>query len=251
MKNSSNPSQEWFAGWFDSPYYPVLYQHRNDAEAEAFLTSLITQLSPHSEAHILDLACGRGRHSRYLAQMGFRVTGLDLSPESIREAQEASGPGTAFFVHDMREPFPGSYDHIFNLFTSFGYFESTLENARVLNHVREALHPGGVFILDFMNTRRVLNRLVAAEEKTLSGIRFEITRKVVNGIIVKTIGVQDPDQASPLRFQEKVQALTLADFETLAREARLSISEIWGDYELGPYQEDQSPRLILKMEVQN
>lgn len=42
---------------------------------------------------MLDLACGEGRNSVWLATRGWRVTGVDFSAEAIRKAQ-ALGEGT-------------------------------------------------------------------------------------------------------------------------------------------------------------
>ena len=71
MTNSNG--SEWFAGWFDSVHYHKLYAHRDDAEAARFLDALTTRLRPGSGARALDLGCGAGRHSRYLASKGLRV----------------------------------------------------------------------------------------------------------------------------------------------------------------------------------
>src|SRR5687768_1289478 len=111
---------QWFESWFDSPWYPILYSHRDHAEAEAFVENLLKTLAPAPGARFLDLACGRGRHARFIHRRGFDVTGLDLSTASIADARLFEEPGLRFAVQDMRHPFPGTYDYILNLFTSFG-----------------------------------------------------------------------------------------------------------------------------------
>jgi len=78
---------EWFASWFDSEHYHEVYAHRDENEAADFITRLITLLQPAGGSSILDLGCGSGSHSRYLAAMGFDVTGLDLSAGSINLAK--------------------------------------------------------------------------------------------------------------------------------------------------------------------
>ena len=55
--------KEWFASWFDSPYYHLLYQHRDDNEAKQFIGHLTEALDLPQGAKVLDLACGKGRHS--------------------------------------------------------------------------------------------------------------------------------------------------------------------------------------------
>lgn len=233
---------EWFASWFDSPYYPILYQHRDYREAEAFVKQLLVHLNPDQNDHFLDLACGRGRHSIYIRSQGYQVAGVDLSPDSIRDANEHAVDGLTFDVHDMRVPFPAGYDYIFNLFTSFGYFSNQDDNLKVLQNIREALNPGGTLVMDFMNVEKVIPELVKEEKKDLNGVHFTLQRYVENGFIVKEIHIEDDENIQ--HFQERVQALDRPAFEKLFDEAGLEITEVWGDYGGGEFSADFSPRLI-------
>ena len=120
--------KEWFANWFDSPYYHILYQKHNEQDAKKFLDILLAHLTPqYREAEkvhlsVLDLACGKGRHSRYMASKGFDVTGIDLAHKSIKYASQFEKENLTFFEHDMRKPFRINYfDFILNIFTSFGF----------------------------------------------------------------------------------------------------------------------------------
>ncbi len=79
---------EWFETWFDSEYYHKLYKNRDDEEAEQFITNLITNLQLDLKSNILDLACGKGRHSIFLNKIGFKTMGVDLSPKSIAFAKK-------------------------------------------------------------------------------------------------------------------------------------------------------------------
>ena len=69
--------KKWFQSWFDTSYYHTLYKHRDDKEAQMFMKNLVRHLEIDSDQHILDLACGKGRHSIFLNQLGFNVTGVD------------------------------------------------------------------------------------------------------------------------------------------------------------------------------
>lgn len=236
---------EWFSTWFDSPYYHVLYRDRNQEEAQAFIDVLLLRLHPKPGARLLDLACGKGRHAVYLSQQGYDVTGVDLSPESIAYARRYAHSRLRFHVHDMREPLLYKpFDFIFNLFTSFGYFAQQTENVVALRSAAAALRPGGKMVIDFMNTERTLRELVLEEEKTVGGTAFRITRHLDDDFIVKEIRFQD-DNGVEQRFEERVRALSRPQFEEYFQMAGLRLAEVLGDYQLAPYDEAASPRMIF------
>lgn len=99
------PDKAWYKDWFNSHYYHMLYQHRDEDEAMQFINTLIQYLKPAPGSTMVDIACGKGRHSKALADMGFDVTGMDLSAASIEEAKKDEDDHLHFFQHDMRSPF--------------------------------------------------------------------------------------------------------------------------------------------------
>ena len=88
---------EWFRLWFSSPYYHLLYESRNDEEAEECIKQFTNHLNIPEKSRILDVACGKGRHSRAFAARGFDVTGIDISPTSIIEAKKYETDKLEFF----------------------------------------------------------------------------------------------------------------------------------------------------------
>jgi SAM-dependent methyltransferase len=239
--------QQWFENWFNSPYYHILYKDRNDCEAELFIDNLINFLKPKKNARFLDLGCGKGRHSVYLNKKDYAVVGVDLSPESIAYASQYAHGGSnslEFYVQDMRKT--GRiyyYDYVLNLFTSFGYFENPKDDYCTINSVSKALKTNGIFVLDFMNVKKVMDNLVHNETKICDGIEFKITRSLVNNFIVKQI--EFSDNGKKYLFQEKVKALTLADFEKYFAANELKILHLRGNYKLEEFDENTSDRLII------
>ncbi len=235
----------WFASWFDSPYYHILYQHRDEAEAQFFIDNLLSEIKLPEHARLLDLACGKGRHSIYLHSKGFNVVGADLSPESIAAANLSKTEGLEFVVHDMRETLKmGDFDAVLNLFTSFGYFNSEDEHLAVLNAAKFLIvNKKGVLVIDFMNARKVIKNLLLSEQKEVQGIVFNIRRFVENGYIVKEISFTDKGES--YRFQERVRAFSLADFQDLLTKAGMQIEKYFGNYALATYSADNSDRLII------
>jgi SAM-dependent methyltransferase len=236
-------TNSWFASWFDTPYYHILYKDRDYGEAQLFMDNLTNYLNLPEDAKILDLACGKGRHSVYLNKLGYDVTGADLSENSITEAKQFENEKLHFVVHDMREPFNQKFDAIFNLFTSFGYFEDDNDNLRTLKAICESLTEYGFGVIDFMNVDYVIKNLIPEETKTVEGIDFHIKRYVQDGHIFKEIDFED--NGEKFHFTERVQALTLEDFEACMEQAGIHLLDIFGDYKLRKFYKEDSERLIM------
>ena len=121
--------KEWYQEWFSSPYYHKLYFDRDHAEAENMIRQLLQHLQPPAGSRMLDVACGKGRHSITMAEGGYDLTGIDISAESIQQAKAHESEKLHFYVHDMRRSFFINYFHYaFNFFTSFGYFDTRREH---------------------------------------------------------------------------------------------------------------------------
>lgn len=116
---------KWYEEWFNTKYYHILYRHRDETEAYAFISKLLNYVHLPKNSVVWDNACGKGRHSYWLSQMGYKVIGTDLSISNINFANSHyKNPNLSFFVHDMRREFYVKYfDLVLNLFTSMGYFE--------------------------------------------------------------------------------------------------------------------------------
>jgi len=236
--------EDWFSIWFNSPYYHLLYKHRDYSEAKRFIDNLDRYLQWKKEDTIMDLACGKGRHSIYLSQKGGRVTGLDLSPQNISYASSFKNSRLDFAVHDMREVYAkGAFSHIVNLFTSFGYFISEEDNYAVFKSVFESLKPEGYFIIDYLNPDKVINELVENEQKVVDGIKFNINRRIEEGFIVKDIVFKADGETH--FFQERVQILRREHFEYYFDKVGLMLESVFGDYDLNPFDFDKSDRMIF------
>lgn len=237
----------WFEDWFNSPYYHKLYSNRNEQEAKAFLDALLKQLRLPKGSRILDVACGKGRHAIHLAGKGYSVLGLDIAENNILEAQKKAKTGLQFKVHDMRELLgfeSNSWFHCaLNLFTSFGYFDDDADNHKVMQMIRAALVPDGVFVLDFLNTNRVVKKLVREEIKSVGGMFFFIDRSYDGHWITKKISFEA--EGKQFEYHEKVRALFFKDFQELFKANGLELIDCFGDYDLSDYYENDSHRMIM------
>jgi len=235
--------KHWYSSWFDTPFYHILYKDRDDKEAQSFMDTLTYYLNISQNSTILDLACGKGRHSLYLNSIGYDVTGLDLSKQSISEAKQKENGRLCFEVHDMSKPYIKQFDTVFNLFTSFGYFDCDEDNLNTIKAIKANLKPNGIGVIDFMNIDVVKNSLKQDDIKTVNGIDFYLKRSVKNGYIVKDIAFNFKGQ--DFNFYERVKAFSLNDFKTMFEQAELTLLDVFGDYQLNTFNKQNSERLIM------
>jgi SAM-dependent methyltransferase len=250
MENSliTKPVQQndWYKYWFDTAFYKKLYSRHNQQEASDFVDYLICQLEPALDSKMLDLGCGNGRHSRSLASKGFDVTGIDLAASSIQEARRYETPSMRFFRKDMRLPFGRNcFDYVFSFFTSFGYFNDSSDDQRIMNNISSSLKDNGCFVIDYINSAYAEQHLIRKEEKEIDGIHYHITRSTDSMYIRKNIQIEDCSIGVPLKYAEQVKKLSLEDFELLFKTNHLQLLNVFGDYQLNDYHIDTSPRLIM------
>ena len=236
--------EAWFENWFGTRYYHLLYRHRDAGEAETFIRRILEMYPPPPSARVVDAACGKGRHSQFLARMGYWVDGFDLSVHNIQDAAREAPVKARFFVHDLRVPFADNYyDLLLNLFTSFGYFSCWEDNIKALVNFDETLKPGGYALIDFMNVTRVKQTLVPYEVLERNGVRFTVERVYQPPYIKKFIAAEEHGQVH--HFREQVQALELEDFEQMLSHTAFGLAGLHGDYKMRPFERQHSPRLIL------
>jgi SAM-dependent methyltransferase len=237
----------WYKDWFDSHYYHLLYQHRDDEEALHFIDILIRYLNPQPGATMVDIACGRGRHSKVLADMGFDVTGIDLSAASIEEAKKSEDDHLHFFQHDMRLPFWINYfQYAFNFFTSFGYFKTRREHDNAIRTIAQGLVKGGIFVIDYLNVHYSEERLEKSSTASVDGVTFHITKWQDEEHFFKQIQVTDEANKTPKHlYTERVAKFSLGDFTDMLAYQGMQVQEVFGDYHLGRYDVRKSPRMII------
>jgi SAM-dependent methyltransferase len=137
----------------------------------------------------LDLACGDGRNSRYLAERGFAVDALDVSDvavEALRAAARAAGLDVRPEVVDLEawEPPRERYDAIVNL----NYLQRDL-----FGPLAAALRPGGVLVFETFSEAHVTElgnrfdpRFLLAPEELLGAFPTLLVRHYREGVAVRS-----------------------------------------------------------------
>ena len=235
--------KEWFEDWFNSRYYHLLYQNRSQNEANFFIENLVENLALNENSNVLDLGCGKGRHAFKLSGIFKNVHGIDLLEININLAKQIKKQNLNFYIGDMRNfNMKKKYNYVFNLFTSFGYFENASENLSVLKCINNHLVDGGYLLIDFLNTTLIKNKTQIKEVKVIQDVKFDIQKFVSGNCIMKSIQINDSGKTS--KFNERVQLFNLEDFRTMFNETGFELIKAFGNYSLDPYCEE-SDRLIL------
>ena len=238
-KNNNN----FYKSWFNTPFYHILYKNRDYKEAEMFTRELMEFIKLPVKSKILDLACGKGRHSIYLNKMGYHVTGVDISTKNIKKANEHKNENLKFKIHDMRKPLSQKFDLVVNLFTSFGYFDDFDDNLKTLNSIKSNLKEDGLGVIDFLNINYIKNNLVHKNIEEIDGIKFHLSRFIKDGFLTKDIRFKH--ELKEYNFQEKVRSLNLDDFKSMFKQSKIEILHIFGDYKLNDFDINNSKRLIF------
>lgn len=233
----------WFTTWFCTPYYKLLYGHRDDQEAARWVEALQVHLGLPRGSAVLDVACGRGRHARCFDRAGMKVTGIDLSPEVVEEARRTV-PNARFEVHDMREPYVDrQFDLAICLFTSLGYSAERTDDLRSLTTIARALVPGGRFVLDLLNPARARHDLVAEEHLRVGDVEFLVQRGVEGDVFTKRITVRD--QGRMHQFIERVHAYAPEEIDLLIGRAGLRITDRTDAPPFAPFDRERSRRMVI------
>lgn len=237
----SDSDDEWFESWFGEEYV-ALYPHRNEAEAERAVSLIAQTLGSREIRRVLDLACGAGRHARYLGQKWW-TSGVDLSEVMLRIARRNGTPARLVRADIRALPYrESSFDLVVNLFTSFGYFDTDAEHDLVVRDLAGLITVGGTFVIDYLNADMVRAQLIAYDETSISGRRVEQRRQISDDgrYVIKRISIRNEGR----EFIERVRLFTKEELVAMLERGGFSVETSYGDYDGGPLTDD-SPRVIL------
>ena len=228
-------SENWYSIFADS--IPPRY-----TEAEtAFLTRHLPQPVFH---RVLDVCCGRGRHTVSLAEAGYSVLAIDNNAAAIARAR-TQAPATADFrVLDMRRlaDLNGPFDAAINLWQSFGYFDDD-GNQRVLQSLVDLLRPGGRFVIELYN--RDAARALPSREEEMRGETLVRTRREWSGSRLR-VELSYDGRAACDAFEWRVY--TVDEWRQLSAAAGLDVIVrcAWFDEDIAPSAEHLRMQFVLE-----
>lgn len=146
---------DWWQTLFNSLYLKTDADLLDDMEVTKKEVDLIVSiLGLAQEEKVLDLCCGQGRHVLELARRGFlNIEGYDRSQYLIRKARtraQKENLQVRFREGDARKlPYPpDTFDVVTIMGNSFGYFDSSLQDRKILEEIFRVLKPGGKIFID-------------------------------------------------------------------------------------------------------
>jgi SAM-dependent methyltransferase len=233
----------WYENWFDKNYL-LLYKNRDAVEARTQIQLIIDTLKPRKDKMILDLGCGDGRYTHLFSELGFRIMGLDLSGELIREGRKKYG-SLNLIVGDMRS-IPGQFETILSLFTSFGYFNDDRDNLKVFQAIKSSLLANGWFWLDFLNPEFVEENLIPETVTEISSVcRVVEKRKILKNRVVKDIiFIQGQEKKY---YQESVRLYSRTELGVMLRRIGIQPMGCFGDYQGKDWKHDSKRTIIYGM----
>lgn len=254
-------ARPWYEVAF-GPAYPVIYGHRDRAEAAVALELARRLLGAVPAGPWLDLGCGQGRHLAWLRQRGQAAVGLDLSGALLAQARR-DDPGAPLLRADMRRlPLADrSCAAVLSLFTAFGYFETVAAHAPVVAEIARILAPAGAWLLDFLDADRVAAEL-AAGPRTRQRVAGPLAITETRGLattprrVVKRleVTVREGEEsaaaamgipAAGLDYEERVLLFTREQLDALATDAGLVPRAAAGSYTGGELEPGQGDRWLL------
>lgn len=241
-------SSDWYLHAFTDDYL-YLYAHRSEEEADDHINLAIRHVPFEKEQHILDIACGAGRHLLAFAKRGAKVTGIDLSDVLLGNARERFrnvGFKANLVQGDMREiPYRAQFDGATMWFTSFGYFENSADDKKVLKGLSKALKPGGWWWIDLPNPGFLISNLIEKSERKIDGPNGKACvkeqRRIIGNRVVKTIQIFD--NLGRRQYVENVRLYSTERFGRMISSVRLSTDGVLGDYDGSAFTR-YSPRQI-------
>jgi len=170
-----------FAGY--SRYYDLLYRDKDYAGEAEYIEGLIRKYAPNAKT-LMEIGCGTGAHAAELAQMGYEVSGVDMSEgmleaaESRRSSLDDDVAARLEFSHgDARSVrLAKKFDVVMSLFHVMSYQTSNDDLAKAFLTAREHVKAGGVFIFDCWYGPAVLRQWPTVTEKHLSDDSTEVHR---------------------------------------------------------------------------
>jgi SAM-dependent methyltransferase len=239
--------------WFENDDFwrmlgPNMFGPKSLAMAPEQVSDIVALLGLNGGETILDLPCGRGRHSIEFAKRGFRVTGVDRTATYLDQARAAAREANVsieFWQDDLRHfSRPSAFDVALCVFTSLGYFDTRDAELAVLRNYHRNLKPGGAMVIELMG-KEVVARLY--RQRDWSDVNGTLVLQHAEPIeawskMRNTWTIIAPAERREFVFTHWLYSA--AELRQLLTEAGFASCEFYGDLKKAPY-DQTSTRLAV------
>lgn len=157
-----------------SRYYDLLYRDKDYIGEVDYVQKLLVR-NGITKGDLLEFGSGTGRHGRLLAERGYTLLGIELSPDMVAKADQTDGfkcqQGDICSIH-----LDQTYDAVLSLFHVVSYMTSNANVNAVLARASEHLKHGGLFIFDVWYSPAVYEQRPVVRVKRMLDDLVEITR---------------------------------------------------------------------------
>lgn len=234
-----------------SKYY--MYAIANDTTIEtSFLIKLYNQQKLPNPGKVLDCCCGVGRHDYILASNGFKVTGIDISKEQIKNAKRIhSHENVEYYVMDVRNIDLTSHDYDMSIcmWTTYNYLSQDKDFVSFIKSNYKHQHKDSILVLDSKNILRLNNRRVYKRNNSIqNGVEIEL---IVNKYIINNIQnsqylyfINDNGIKKFYFDDEFVRFYNLNEIKCLVKDY-YDVLNVYGDFDFSEYDVSKSNRFIV------
>lgn len=160
-------------------YYDAFYQDKNYVTEAEQIDTLLKKYGCGIQ-NIINYGCGTGWHDIELARLGYRCTGIDVSPSMIEIAQKNAKNEKMdinFSVADIRKYGPiEKYDAVISLFHVMSYQNSNKDIMAAFWAARQALSQNGLFLFDVWYGPGVLSDKPSVRVKEVEDNKYKLIR---------------------------------------------------------------------------
>ena len=162
-------------------FYDSLYEDKSYRQECNFVKHVFETYSEKKVNSILDLGCGTGSHALPFADMGYAVTGVDISENMLDIARKKASDQKkqiVFVQQDIKYlKLPQKFDAAVAMFAVMGYQTTNQSFEDTLTSVHRHLNTGGLFIFDVwfgpaVLTQKPTDRVKIIEQKDKKIIRY-------------------------------------------------------------------------------
>lgn len=248
-KQESKKLTSQFKAVFEPNDYFYFYEKiLTDQITNRQIKFLVKKLKLGKSKEILDIPCGFGRHANRLAELGHKVTGVDITPgflEIAKKDAKKKRVGVNYIHADMRNiTFKNEFDRIIMLFTSFGYFTDE-ENLKILKNISGTLKIGGLLCFDIFNRDAFLKTFlpyIVSEKGKDMMIDLNSFDSVTGRLNCRRIVIRNgkrKDKPFSLRLYNPTE------IKDLLNKAGLVIHKIYQDWDGNPFTSDSRRMIVI------